>query len=193
MSPPEDDAAVIAASLIDPDRFAEIFDRHADEIHRYVGWRLGADLADDVVSDAFLVAFRKRSAYDLTRSDARPWLFGIASNGIRDHRRAEVRRHRMLARAGFEPQAEPFEERSAERLGAEAMQPRLRAVLAGLSAADRDLLMLIAWAELSYQEAAAALGVPLGTVRSRLHRLRTKLRRSLGGSDPRTTFEEARS
>jgi RNA polymerase sigma-70 factor (ECF subfamily) len=84
---------------------------------------------------------------------------------------------------------EAFEERSAARLSAQMLQPRLAAALSRLSAADRDLLLLIAWAELSYQEAALALGVPVGTVRSRLHRIRKKARRALGGADP---LEDAR-
>ncbi|MGK5559290.1 RNA polymerase sigma factor, partial [Actinomadura kijaniata] len=128
-----------------------------EEIHRYVAWRLGAVIADDVVADTFLVAFRRRGDYDLSQADARPWLYGIASNLIRDHRRAETRRHRMLARTPAAHATESFDERSTARIAAESMQPRLRAVIAKLSAADRDLLLLIAWAELSYEQAARAL------------------------------------
>lgn len=187
---PSDDATLIAESLADPERFALVFDRHADDIHRYVSRRLGPDLADDVVSDTFLTAFRKRAAYDPSRADARPWLYGIASRLIRAHRRAETRRTRLLSRPPDVPD-EPFDERSAARVTSAQLQPRLAKVLTGLSAADRDLLLLVAWADLTYEECAAALGLPLGTVRSRLHRVRAKIRRAFGGVDPTGTNEKA--
>ncbi|WP_307845288.1 RNA polymerase sigma factor [Planomonospora sp. ID67723] len=177
--PPTDDAALIEESLADPDRFAGLFDRHADEIHRYAARRLDdVTTADDVTAETFLVAFRKRTRYDLARHDARPWLYGIASNLISGHRRAETRRLKALARQAPE-RAAGFEERSAERVTADALRPALAAALARLSSAERDLLLLVAWAELTYEEAAEALGIPIGTVRSRLSRTRTKIRRSL--------------
>ncbi|WP_306291576.1 RNA polymerase sigma factor [Microbispora sp. GKU 823] len=93
------DAGLIEASLTAPERFAGVFDRHADEIHAYAGRRLGPEHADDVTAETFLVAFRKRHRYDTSRPDARPWLYGIAGNLISGHRRSEVRRLRALARA----------------------------------------------------------------------------------------------
>ncbi|MEU5877730.1 RNA polymerase sigma factor [Spirillospora sp. NPDC047279] len=187
----ESDAAVVRGSLSRPERFAAVFDRHSDEIYRYVARRLGPETAEDVVAETFLTAFRKRGGYDLDRPDARPWLYGIATNLVRAHRRAEVRRNRALARGHDPATAESFDERSVARLTAERLQPRLAAALNRLSAGERDLLMLIAWADLTYEEAAHALGVPVGTVRSRLHRVRTKVRRALGGVDPMTTNEES--
>ncbi|MEU7984079.1 RNA polymerase sigma factor [Streptosporangium canum] len=179
LSSPSDDSALIEESLADPDRFAGLFDRHADEIHRYAARRLDdVTTADDVTAETFLVAFRKRARYDLGRPDARPWLYGIASNLISGHRRAETRRLKALARQTPEPAAE-FEERSAERVTADQLRPALAAALARLGSAERDLLLLVAWAELTYEEAAQALGIPIGTVRSRLSRTRTKIRRSL--------------
>ncbi|MFC4059428.1 RNA polymerase sigma factor [Planomonospora corallina] len=178
-SPSSGDAALIERSLADPDAFAGLFDRHADEIHRYAARRLDdAASADDVTAETFLVAFRKRARYDLGRADARPWLYGIASNLISGHRRAETRRLRALARQAPE-RAAGFEERSAERVTADLLRPALAAALTRLSSAERDLLLLVAWAELSYEEAAEALGIPVGTVRSRLSRTRTKIRRFL--------------
>jgi len=185
-----DDAGVIEESLTEPERFAVLFDRHSAEIHHYAARRLGGENADDVVAETFLAAFRKRFGYDMTRPDARPWLYGIATNAIREHRRGEMRRNRLLARAPDPGPAESFDDRSAARITAQALQPRLAAVLARLTAEERDLLLLVAWAELSYEEAARALGIPVGTVRSRLHRLRAKVRRGLGGIDPTATFEE---
>ncbi|MFI6498454.1 RNA polymerase sigma factor [Nonomuraea typhae] len=177
------DAAVIAESLTDPDRFARIFDLHADEIHRYAARRLGAEasLADDVTAETFLVAFRKRRRYDLSRQDARPWLYGIAANLIAKHRRTELRKLKALARTA-EPDAEAFEQRSVDRMDAERLGPSLAAALARLGAAERELLFLVTWADLSYEQAAEALGVPVGTVRSRLSRTRAKIRRALEGN-----------
>ncbi|MEV8633200.1 RNA polymerase sigma factor [Streptosporangium sp. NPDC051023] len=174
-----DDATLIQESLADPDRFAGLFDRHADEIHRYAARRLDdITAAEDVTAETFLTAFRKRKRYDLSRADARPWLYGIASNLISGHRRSEVRRLKALARQAPEP-ADGFEERSAERVTADRLRPALATALAGLRSAERDLLLLVAWAELTYEEAAQALGIPVGTVRSRLSRTRTKIRRFL--------------
>ncbi|MFE0150013.1 RNA polymerase sigma factor [Nonomuraea sp. NPDC059007] len=178
------DAAVIAESLAEPDRFARIFDLHADEIHRYAARRLGADqvsLADDVTAETFLVAFRKRRRYDLTRPDARPWLYGIAANLISKHRRTETRKLRALARTA-EPDGEAFEQRSVDRMDAERLGPSLAAALAKLGAAERELLFLVTWAELSYEQASEALGIPVGTVRSRLSRTRAKIRSALEGT-----------
>ncbi len=180
----QSDAELIQASLTDPDDFAGVFDRHSDEIHAYVARRLGPGLnqADDVTAETFLIAFRKRHRFDLTRSDARPWLYGIASNLIANHRRSEVRRLKAIARAHNGAQADSRvdeEERHAERASASAMRPALAAALAKLSSAERELLLLVAWADLSYEEAAEALKIPIGTVRSRLHRTRAKLRRHL--------------
>ncbi|MFI6389610.1 RNA polymerase sigma factor [Nonomuraea sp. NPDC050547] len=178
------DAAVIAESLAEPDRFARIFDLHADEIHRYAARRLGADqvsLADDVTAETFLVAFRKRRRYDLTRPDARPWLYGIAANLISKHRRTETRKLRALARTA-EPEGEAFEQRSVDRMDAERLGPSLAAALARLGAAERELLFLVTWAELSYEQASEALGIPVGTVRSRLSRTRAKIRSALEGT-----------
>ncbi|MFI6903391.1 RNA polymerase sigma factor [Nonomuraea sp. NPDC050394] len=178
------DAAVIAESLAEPDRFARIFDLHADEIHRYAARRLGAgqvSLADDVTAETFLVAFRKRRRYDLTRPDARPWLYGIAANLISKHRRTETRKLRALARTA-EPEGEAFEQRSVDRMDAERLGPGLAAALAKLGAAERELLFLVTWAELSYEQASEALGIPVGTVRSRLSRTRAKIRSALEGT-----------
>jgi RNA polymerase sigma-70 factor (ECF subfamily) len=110
--PPEsdwlaDDATLIARSRTEPEAFAAIFDRYAAQIHRYASRRLGAALAEDVVGDTFLVALRGRDRYDLTYRDARPWLFGIATNMISRHRQADVRFYRALARTGVDPVIEP--------------------------------------------------------------------------------------
>ena len=89
---PPTDADLVAASLREPQRFAPLFDRHARTVHRYVSSRVGRDEVDDVVSETFVVAFRTRARYDPDYENARPWLLGIATNVVRQHRRSEIRR-----------------------------------------------------------------------------------------------------
>lgn len=176
------DALIIQESLADPERFAGLFDRYADEIHRYVSRRLGPEsvsAADDVTAETFLAAFRKRARYDRSRPDARPWLYGMAANLIAKHHRGEVRRLRALSRLA-EPDGDSFEQRSVERVSARDLRPRLAAGLAALSRKERELFLLVAWADLTYEQASEALGIPMGTVRSRLSRTRAKIRRVLG-------------
>ena len=186
-----DDAAVIQLSRHEPEYFTEVFRRHAPYIQRYVVRRLGQDAADDIVAETFLLAFRQRDSYDQTRSDARPWLYGIATNLIGHHRRAEIRLYRALARTGADPVTESFTDRIDDRVSASTAGRRLAAALARLSAELRDTLLLVAWGDLSYEETATALGVPVGTVRSRISRARSALRRSLGDTNP-AAFDQER-
>ncbi|MDR2984458.1 MAG: RNA polymerase sigma factor [Nocardiopsaceae bacterium] len=174
------DGLVIARSLHDPEQFAVVFRRHAQQLQRYVVRRIGADAADDVVAETFLLAFKQRSVYRLDLPDARPWLYGIATNLIGRHRRAEIRQYRALARTGIDPVTEPFTDEVDARVSASSSVRRLAAALMKLPAPHRDVLLLMAWGDLSYEQAAAALGVPVGTVRSRLSRARTKVREALG-------------
>jgi len=97
------DAALLARSVDQPDCFAALFDRHAPALYRYIARRLGPDAADDLVSEAFLIAFRRRGSFDGSQSDARPWLYGIVTNLIGRHRRDEVRFLRAIARTGTDP------------------------------------------------------------------------------------------
>ncbi|MFF2379329.1 RNA polymerase sigma factor [Streptomyces sp. NPDC058108] len=192
------DASVVERSWDDPDSFAVLFDRYADGIHRYVARRLGTEAADDLMAETFVIAFQRRRRYDLSRSHALPWLYGIATNLIGRHRRTEARRLRALSRAASTAHAEgrgegeAMADRVVARVGAERTRGSLAAALAGLSARNRDVLLLIAWGDLDYTEAADALGIPVGTVRSRLHRARRGVREALGGSDPTTSREDER-
>ena len=185
------DAAVIHLSWDDPDRFEVLFHRHAPRIQRYVVRRLGQHAADDIVAETFLVAFRRRKSYDLSCADARPWLYGITTNLIGRHLRDEVRLYRALARTGADPVTEPFTDQVDERVSASAARRLLAKALAELPAAYRDALLLVTWGDLSYEEAATALGVPKGTVRSRISRARAALRRGLGDHGPSTETEES--
>lgn len=177
---PSADAAAVEESLRQPETFARLYDRYAADIHRYVTRRLGAEAADDVTSETFLVAFRARKRFDASAASARPWLYGIAANLIGRRRRSEVRMLKAYARTGSDPVMESWAEHADSRVVAQGMQQELAGALAGLSAGDRHVLLLVAWADLSYQEVADALGIPLGTVRSRLNRARRKIRTALG-------------
>jgi RNA polymerase sigma factor (sigma-70 family) len=173
------DAEVIRRSSGEPEQFALLFQRHAAPIAHYASRRLGPDLAQDIVADTFLTAFRQRGSYDLSRPDARPWLYGIAGNLIRRHHRDEVRMLRALARTGADPVAEPFTDQLDARLSAGATSRAVAAAIASLDPGQRDVVLLITWAELTYDQAAEALGVAAGTVRSRMNRARTRLRAAL--------------
>ncbi|MFF4652578.1 RNA polymerase sigma factor [Streptomyces sp. NPDC001380] len=177
-------------SLSEPEWFARLYDRHAADLHHYVLRRLGPSLADDVVSETFLIAFRLRARYDTARPQARPWLYGIAVNVMAKHRRSELRAYRALARTGVDPVAQSWSDAADTRVVAAAARSRLAAALRALSDRDRHVLLLIAWADFSYEEVATALDVPLGTVRSRLHRARRRMRAALGGVDPTFMTED---
>jgi RNA polymerase sigma factor (sigma-70 family) len=177
------DAMLIARSIGEPDCFAALFDRHAPLLYRYIARRLGSAAADDVVSEAFLIAFQRRESFDGTHADARPWLYGIATNLISRRRRDEVRFFRAIARTGVEPAAESVADQVTDRVAAQAMAGQLAGALARLSGPQRDTILLIA-SGLSQEQAAEALGVPTGTVASRLARARKKLRIALSGANP---------
>jgi RNA polymerase sigma factor (sigma-70 family) len=176
----ESDAEVIGRALRQPEAFAALFDRHHRRIYAYAARRLGTGLADDIAAETFLIAFDRREDYDRTRADAAPWLYGIAANLIARHARAEARHLRALARTGAMDVVEWDGDALAGRLDAAAVRGRLAEALAALPATEREVLLLVAWAGLSCQDAATALDVPAGTARSRLHRARTQMRTALG-------------
>jgi RNA polymerase sigma-70 factor, ECF subfamily len=185
-----DDAAVIESSWRDPERFAVLFDRHAPHIYRYLARRADRQVADDLVAETFLAAFAKRDRYDLSYADARPWLYGIATNLVGQHRRDQARQDRIRAAVPAEPAVPGHADRVAADVTAQATRTLLEAALASLSTGDRDVLLLIAWEQLTYQEVSRALGIPVGTVQSRMHRARTKVRQALAGTDAGATYEE---
>lgn len=170
------DNSLIARSLEEPTVFGELFHRHAASIHRYVARRAGHAVADDVTSESFLIAFERRSRFDLGRENARPWLLGIATNLIHRHRIAEARTLRTAERAAAEAPHQSDADELAEAAETRLEVSRLVRELRRLSIADRDCLLLFAWEGLSYEQIAEAMGVPLGTVRSRLNRARRILR-----------------
>ncbi|MEV0229579.1 RNA polymerase sigma factor [Nonomuraea sp. NPDC050786] len=163
-----------------PDAFEAVFDAHYEEIRRYLGRRVGLDVAEDLAAETFLIAFRRRETFDPSFGEIRPWLYGIATNLIGRHRRTELRRYRALARTGPPPDDDGLDQQVVDRLTAGVTVERLAKALARLTAGERDVVLLVAYGGLSYAEVASALRVAEGTVASRLSRARTKLRGALG-------------
>ncbi|WP_336209768.1 RNA polymerase sigma factor [Nonomuraea sp. LPB2021202275-12-8] len=178
------DAELISASWSEPEAFAELFDRYSAMLYRYVSKRLGPEQAEDLVGETFLVAFSRRTTYDLGCPDARPWLFGILTKLMSRHHRSEAARYRAFRRAPVDLDVESPADRVAAGVTAQAARGPLAGALAALPAKDRDVLLLIAWGDLTYEEVAQALGIPIGTVRSRLNRGRRKVRAALGDTNP---------
>ncbi|MFI6745628.1 RNA polymerase sigma factor [Actinomadura luteofluorescens] len=185
-----DHSGVLRMSLKDPERFGEIFDSYFAEIHGYAAKRLGPDAASDAASQTFLEAFRGRERYDPARANVRTWLYGIATNVIGKHRRSEVRGLRARARLGPGRHEAGHADRVDARVSAQGLRGSLAGALAGLPAGERDVLLLVALADLTHEEVAAALGIPYGTVGSRLSRARKKVRAALGGTNPTHVQED---
>lgn len=136
---------------------------------------MGRDTADELVGEAFRIAFERRATYDAQRPSARPWLYGIATHLVAKNRRTEARRLRAMARlAGSRPDDSPAEY-VASVVDARQRWSLVAQAIADLPDAERDALLLFAWEDLTYEEIAAALEVPVGTVRSRLNRARRRL------------------
>jgi RNA polymerase sigma factor (sigma-70 family) len=169
--------------------FAEAFEAEFPPLHRYLRRRVGAATADDLAAATFTIAYERWGTFDQTRP-LRPWLYGIAANLARHHWRNERRQLRAYARTGFDPLAVEAVDGALERIDAGAQRRQLAAALAGLRRRDREILLLHAWAELSDGEIAEALSLPLGTVKSRLHRTRELLRNrtELTGQSPERTM-----
>ncbi len=159
--------------------FADAFRSEYPALHRYLRRRVGATAADDLAAEAFAIALRRWGSFDQSRP-LRPWLYGIASNLLRHHWRDERRQLLAYAKSGVDPVTEDLDD-VLPRLDAATQRRELAAALARLRREDRELLLLHAWAGLSDAEIAAALSLPIGTVKSRLHRARTLLGNRLTG------------
>jgi len=173
------DSELLASSVANPEAFLGLFERHFDRIAEYVARRAGGGAGDELASEVFVRAFADRRRYDPNRADVLPWLYGIATNVLREHFR-ESRRELALAEklstevaAGAAVASSRSDDDLASRVGV-AMRE--------LSAKDREPLLLYALGDLDYQEIADALTVPIGTVRSRINRARAQLRQLLDDS-----------
>lgn len=172
------DAQLMRDSRKDPSAFTGLVARHLATVHRYAARRLGPTDAEDVASEVFAIAYAARDRYDDSRADALPWLYGIATNVIRGQRRKERNQLRAYAASHVSPgSAEP----DSGDLG-----PALATALAAMRPNHRDAICLYALAELSYEEVAFALGVPVGTVRGWISRARETATRELASLGIRT-------
>jgi RNA polymerase sigma factor (sigma-70 family) len=172
------DAEVIGRSLNEPEAFGLIYDRHAATVLRFLGRRVGAEVAEGLVGEVFRIAFERRKTFDASRVTALPWLYGICSNLLLKHRRAEARRLRASARMAAADEA-PDKRAGVVALDARLLFPRVADAIDALPDGEREALLLFAWEDLSYQSVAEALELPIGTVRSRLNRARAQLRELL--------------
>ena len=171
------DVDCLARSLSEPKEFEPIFDRHFRAVHTYLHRRAGRDVADELAAETFALAFERRASCRGTGS-ALPWLYGIATNLLRRSRRTERRQLRAYGRSGVDSSV-AYEDESAARVDGSALDARLARALAAMRPRERDALLLYALADLSYEEIASALDVPVGTVRTWLHRARKVGQREL--------------
>ena len=179
-TPNDDDQADILASLGDPARFAAVFERPVVGVYRYIARRVGSTDAEDLTAETFADAFRHRARFEPDRGSARAWLYGIATNLLLHHHRGESRRLAAHGRIVPVIASESAENGLVDKLDDAA---RLDAALSAIGPQLRDVVMLIAVAELTYDETAVALDIPIGTVRSRLWRARRELREALDASE----------
>jgi RNA polymerase sigma factor (sigma-70 family) len=172
------DAEAIRRSLEEPSAFEVIFDRHFQVLQSYARRRVGPSVGEDIAAQTFVVAFQGRARFDPAYPSARPWLFGIATNIIRHHLRDERTHLAALSRIRIDVSEDPVGD--PERLDARRLRPEIVDALLSLSVPDRETFLLVALGELNYEETANALGIPIGTVRSRINRARMRLRERLG-------------
>ena len=170
MEPVLSDLDCLALSLSEPQAFELIFERHFAAVHSYLHRRAGADVADDLAAETFALAFERRASCRANGSTL-PWLYGIATNLLRRRWRAERTQLRAYGRSGVD-RAIDHEEEAVARLDGATLHARLSKALEAMPQRQRDALLLYALADLSYEEIALALDVPLGTVRTWVHRAR---------------------
>jgi RNA polymerase sigma-70 factor (ECF subfamily) len=175
------DADLLVRSVTEPPLFGRLYDRRGLAVRRYVARRVGDGAADDLSAEVFVRAFGSRARFRAEHESALPWLLGIANNVIADHRRVERRRLTALQRLAGEASG-------AMELSRDGLSEELVAALRALPARERDTLLLVVWGELTQEEAASALGVPIGTVSSRITKARQRLSDSLR-SKPRSITE----
>lgn len=182
MSATEVDGAVIARSVREPELFGTIYDRHAPALAAYLGRRLAPEAVEGLLADVFVAAFEGRQRFDETSDSALPWLYGIARNLVRRHHRSADRERRATGRVASLRVVEAASARGLDDLvGAStdnaSTLTAVQRFIDDQSAIDREVLLLYAWEELSYGQIADAVDIPVGTVKSKLNRMRRLLRR----------------
>jgi|HubBroStandDraft_5_1064220.scaffolds.fasta_scaffold107823_2 RNA polymerase sigma factor (sigma-70 family) len=183
-----DDVELWELSASDPEAFGEIFQRHARSVFALCFWRTGdAAVAEDVTSVVFLEAWRRRDHVVLEQRSALPWLLGVANHTSRNATRS-IRRHSQALRRLDGRRSSPNDDAVIDRLDAEISLGVVNEAVRDLTEQDREIVLLVFWSGLSYEATAVALGIPVGTVRSRVSRTRRKLQLRLG-HDERVTKE----
>ncbi len=171
------DAAIISTSLDEPTCFAQIFDRHAAAVRRFAIARVGPSTAEDIASEVFRIAFERRGSFDVQATSALPWLYGIAINLVRREMRGRARSYAAIERFGGRRELTGDGGPDVgDRIDAREELLELREALTALTADEVDVLLLVAWEQLSPTEAAEVLGIPAETARTRLHRARRRIR-----------------
>ena len=173
-----DDVEMIARSLDEPEAFSVLLTRHHTPVYRYLSRRLPIDAAEECAQETFTRAFAARRTFRPFRDSALPWLYGIATNVVRERRREE---RRVLAGPRAEAVAWEHADDAVDRVAAGEMRRLLGEALSELSPVDRDIVMLAAVAELTPAEIAAALDTDARTVSTRLWRSLGRLRLTLDG------------
>jgi RNA polymerase sigma-70 factor (ECF subfamily) len=166
--------------LTDAGHFVDLCRRLGPAVHAYLSRRVGRQGADDLFGEVWLRAFRARATYDPHQGGAGPWLYGIARNTLRAHWRDAGRAGPALSAVD---RPDPWDDADV-RLDAQSQRAILRRGLLLLSPEDREVLLLVAWERLTPAEIAVTLGIPQGTVRSRLHRARQILRHNIDSTSP---------
>lgn len=163
--------------------FGALFERHASAVYNYCFRRVGNwSAAEDLTSATFFEAWRRRDQVRLTRDSLRPWLLGVATNLLRNDLRSRRRRDAALQRVVMDIEESTLADRVATRIDDERRMSEVLRALSAMSKDDQDVIALVVWSELSYEEAAIALDVPVGTVKSRLSRAKRRVMELSGDS-----------
>lgn len=179
---PSSDAELIEASWNDAEAFTQVFERHYQAVYAFSARRVGQSPGRDLAGETFLRAFAGRRLYDLHQQSARPWLIGIARNVVREHLRRAQREAAANRRYLSADRPGSFDVAVLAAATADAREDiaAVARALPTLPDAEVETLLLHVWDRLSYAECARVLGVPVGTVQSRLNRARKRLRDMLG-------------
>jgi len=176
-----DDQLVARVRAGDREALGLLFDRYADRVYNHCFRRTASwDLAEDATSTVFLDAWRARTRLQVVGDSALPYLLGIATNVCRNQARSARRRLRLAGRVIAEVDVADHAEQVADGVDSERRMTEVLDAIRSLPRHEQEVLALIAWDGLTYEQAAAALGVPIGTVRSRLSRARARLTRLEG-------------
>lgn len=182
------DADIIRRSVRNPRAFHTIFERHYDAVLSFARRRTDWATGEEVAAQTFLVALERVDTFNLAYSSARPWLLGVANNLVRRAYRDQITKDAAAARMPIESEPAPIDDPS--RLDAVRHHDELIRALGTLNSNDRETFLLVVLGGLSYSDAALALDVPMGTVRSRVHRARMLLREQLAGLEGTFTWND---